>query len=54
MHAYAQYNAARYYPTDSTSQERKETRDEYRLHAQRYTKEQQETAARLASDLSFA
>lgn len=54
MNAYIEYNAARFYPTDSTAQERKETRDEYQMHTQRYTKEQQETAARLAADLSFA
>lgn len=54
MNAYAQYNAARFYPTDSTSQERRETRDAYQMHTQRYTKDQQEMAARLASGLSFA
>lgn len=54
MNAYAQYNAARFYPTDSTAQERKETRDEYQMHTQRYTQAQLETAARLASGLSFA
>lgn len=53
MNAYAQHNARRAYPVDS-KRERKETRDAYQMHAQRYTREQQENAARLAGRLSFA
>ena len=51
---YAQHNARRFAPVDSKRAPRRETRDAYQMHEQRYTREQQENAARLAGRLSFA
>jgi hypothetical protein len=52
---YFDHNASKAAPVNpATEQKRRETRDAYQMHAQRYTREQVATAEQLARGLRFA